>query len=247
MHKAASYVWHELDDAKDYVYSAWDESQLHAWIVEHHVLPAPAPTGKAALLAAVSKAYTSTTGAVYESWSDSTLREWLAEHGVVPPSNKREDLLKTIKDAYYDTKDKVYTAWDDATKRNWLVDNGILKKSAPELHSDKYTKLLDEHYTHAKSTVWQAWKDSDIRQWLVDNGYVKSDYQAKRDEASRPDRAPDTTPNSPPSSSTKSQPSTRLTSGSRTSRGLTPDCARTSAPKGSTTRSTSAARACSRK
>src|SRR5690349_18516570 len=75
----------KLDDAKDYIFSTWDDNQLRTWLEEHGVVSTPAPTGRAALLNNVRVAYLKATHPIYEAWSTSALHEWLVEHGIVHP------------------------------------------------------------------------------------------------------------------------------------------------------------------
>lgn len=116
-----------LDDAKDYVFSTWDDNQLRTWLEEHDIVSTPAPTGRAALLNNVRLAYLKTTQPIYEAWSTSNLHEWLVAHHVVSPEpTARDKLLALMKDNYYEAKDSAYSSWSDSQLRDWLVSEGIM-------------------------------------------------------------------------------------------------------------------------
>jgi hypothetical protein len=124
---AASYAARSLDDARDYVFSDWSDSDLTGWLRVHDVLPSPQPTARHDLLRYVRDAYTKLSTPVYKAWSNSYLHEWLEENGIVsPPQTAREKLLELMEENYYDAKDKVYTNWKEATIRQWLVKEGVM-------------------------------------------------------------------------------------------------------------------------
>lgn len=117
----------KLDDAKDYIFSTWDDNQLRTWLEENNVLSTPAPTGRAALLNNVKVAYLKATGPLYNAWSTSTIHSWLVEHGVVSPEpTARDKLLESMKVNYFDAQDKVYSSWDESQMRQWLVSEGVM-------------------------------------------------------------------------------------------------------------------------
>jgi hypothetical protein len=60
-----------LDDAKDYVYSTWDDSQLEAYLRDKGVLTEKTTSTRQELLAKMQDAYAKTADPVWEAWSDS--------------------------------------------------------------------------------------------------------------------------------------------------------------------------------
>ena len=117
----------KLDDAKDYVFSSWDDNQLRTWLEEHGVVSTPAPTGRAALLNNVKVAYAKATGPVYHAWSTSAIHEWLVEHGIVHPEpTARDKLLDLMSRNYWEAKDTAYSAWSESQMRDWLVSEGVM-------------------------------------------------------------------------------------------------------------------------
>lgn len=124
---AADRASKKLDDAKDYIFSTWDDNQLRTWLEEHDVISTPAPTGRAALLNNVRVAYSKLTHPIYEAWSTSTIHEWLVEHGIVHPEpTARDKLVELMKNNYYDAKETAYTKWSESDMRDWLISEGIM-------------------------------------------------------------------------------------------------------------------------
>jgi len=124
---ASARVQKKLDDAKDYIFSTWDDNQLRTWLEEHDVVSTPAPTGRAALLNTVRGAYLKVTNPIYEAWSTSTMHEWLVEHGIAHPEpTARDKLVDLMKTNYYDAKDTAYSKWDESQMRDWLVSEGVM-------------------------------------------------------------------------------------------------------------------------
>jgi len=117
----------KLDDAKDYVFSSWDDNQLRTWLEEHNIVSTPAPTGRSALLNNVRVAYLKATSPLYEAWSTSALHEWLVEHGITHPEpTARDKLLDSMKSNYYDAKDTAYSSWSESQMRDWLISEGVM-------------------------------------------------------------------------------------------------------------------------
>lgn len=124
---ASAKVAKKFDDAKDYVFSTWDDNQLRTWLQENNVISTPEPTGRAALLNNVRTAYLKSTQPIYNAWSTSSIHEWLVEHGIVHPEpTQREKLLELMKENYWETKDTAYSRWKDSDMRDWLVSEGIM-------------------------------------------------------------------------------------------------------------------------
>ena len=124
---ASAQVQKKLDDAKDYVFSSWDDNQLRTWLEEHNVVTTPDKSDRSALLNSVRDAYLKVTSPIYEAWSTSTIHEWLVEHGISHPEpTARDKLVDLMKSNYYDSKDTAYSKWDESEMRNWLVSEGIM-------------------------------------------------------------------------------------------------------------------------
>lgn len=71
--QASSQVSKQLDDAHDYVFSSWDDSQLHAWLVEHNVIKSKTVARRDELLSYARDSYTAAVNAPYEAFSNSYL------------------------------------------------------------------------------------------------------------------------------------------------------------------------------
>ena len=124
---ASAAVQRKFDDAKDYVFSTWDDNQLRTWLEEHDIISTPQPTSRSALLNNVRAAYLKVTDPIYEAWSTSNIHEWLVEHGITHPEpTARDKLIDLMKTNYYDAKDTAYSKWDESEMRNWLISEGIM-------------------------------------------------------------------------------------------------------------------------
>ncbi|KAJ7756253.1 hypothetical protein B0H16DRAFT_1539183 [Mycena metata] len=163
----------QLDDAKDYVYSTWEDNRLRNYLVEKGVLAKDAADKKRAeLLALMRDAYAKTTTPIWEAWSDSYMREWLIAHDIVAPGAPppKTDVLKAkMNQYYYDVNDRVWGTWTDSDLKSWLVANNVIKSDA-QVKRDKLVKLIEDNYVNAQDTVWEAWSDSQMRDWLVEHG-----------------------------------------------------------------------------
>jgi hypothetical protein len=62
-----------MADARDYVWSSWNENQLRSYLQEKGIVNTPAQAKKNDLVAAVKQAYADTADNVYDTWSDSYL------------------------------------------------------------------------------------------------------------------------------------------------------------------------------
>lgn len=89
------------DEAKDWVFDSWSDSQLRSFL-EYHKITKPALTTREKLLNAVKESYDDVARKfegqpsasdvvhypgnwLYDSWSDSDLRNWLVERGLLEP------------------------------------------------------------------------------------------------------------------------------------------------------------------
>ncbi|KAJ7222326.1 hypothetical protein GGX14DRAFT_428441 [Mycena pura] len=173
----------QLDDAKDYVYSTWEDNRLRAYLVEKGALAQDATEKKRAdLLALMRDTYARTTDPVWEAWSDSYAREWLVAHDLVPPGSppSKSDVVRAkMAKYYYDVNDSVWSTWSDSDIKAWLVAHGVIKSDA-QVQRDKLVKLISDNYTNAHDTLWGAWSDTHMRDWLVEHG--EKTVPAKRDE-----------------------------------------------------------------
>ncbi|KAJ7452117.1 hypothetical protein B0H11DRAFT_2074356 [Mycena galericulata] len=173
----------QLDDAKDYVYSAWDDNRLRSYLVEKGVIAKDAAEQKRdELLALMRDAYARVTTPMWEAWSESYMREWLIAHDIVAPDAPppTTDVLKAkMAQYYYDVNDRVWGTWSDSDIKAWLVAHNIVKSDA-QIQREKLVKLIEDNYVNAHDTVWSAWSDSQMREWLVEHG--AKNVPAKRDE-----------------------------------------------------------------
>ncbi|KAJ6478631.1 hypothetical protein C8R47DRAFT_1019932 [Mycena vitilis] len=173
----------QLDDAKDYVYSTWDDNRLRNYLTEKGTAAKDlADKKRAELLTLMRDAYARTTTPVYEAWSESYMREWLIAHDIVAPNDppSTPEVLKAkMSQYYYDVNDNVYSSWSDSDLKAWLVSHNIVKSDA-QVSRDKLVKLIQDNYTNAQEVVWDAWSDSQMREWLVEHGEKK--VPANRDE-----------------------------------------------------------------
>ncbi|KAJ3726770.1 hypothetical protein C8R42DRAFT_573822 [Lentinula raphanica] len=178
---------HPLDDAKDYVWSTWDETQLRAYLVQKGVIDDRTAVGKKRdeLIALIKDGYKNAEGNAWEMWSDSYIREWLASHNLIdtrtPMEKSRDEYLDLMRTYYYNTSQRVWDTWSDSDMKAWLVANGVIKSDA-EIKKEKMRKLVQDNYAHAQSTLSSAWTESEMRSWLIEKGYMRSDAQVKRDE-----------------------------------------------------------------
>ncbi|KAJ7701557.1 hypothetical protein B0H17DRAFT_1045804 [Mycena rosella] len=173
----------QLDDAKDYVYSTWDDNRLRSYLVEKGVIAKDAAEKKRVeMLTLMRDAYASVATPIWEAWSDSYMREWLIAHDLVAPGAPppKTDVLKAkMAQYYYDVNDSVWSTWSDSDIKAWLVEHGVVKSEA-QLQREKLVKLIQENYVNAQDTLWGAWSDSQMREWLVQHG--ATNVPAKRDE-----------------------------------------------------------------
>jgi len=173
----------QMDDAKDYVYSTWEDSRLRDYLVEKGALARDAADKKRAeLLVMMRDVYARVTEPVWQAWSDSYMREWLVAHDLVAPGSPpstTEVMRAKMAQYYYDVNDSVWNTWSDSDIKAWLVSHGIVKSEA-QAKRDKLVKLMQENYLNAQDTVWEAWSDSQMRDWLVEHG--EHTVPAKRDQ-----------------------------------------------------------------
>ncbi|KAJ7630009.1 hypothetical protein DFH06DRAFT_1224649 [Mycena polygramma] len=173
----------QLDDAKDYVYSTWDDNRLRNFLTEKGTAAKDlADKKRTELLTLMRDAYARTTTPIWEAWSDSYMREWLIAHDIVAPNDPppTTDVLKAkMSQYYYDVNDSVYSTWSESDLKSWLVSHNIIKSDA-QVSRDKLVKLIEDNYSNAQDTLWESWSDSQMREWLVEHGEKK--VPASRDE-----------------------------------------------------------------
>lgn len=71
--QAYDYVAGTLDDARDYVYSSWTDSDLHSWAVEHNLVKPEQKKRRDEYLDLIRTPYNNAANNVYDTWSDSYL------------------------------------------------------------------------------------------------------------------------------------------------------------------------------
>jgi hypothetical protein len=195
--QATQEVAREADDARDYVYSTWDDSRLRQFLQDRGLVEPHAETTRAHLLRKMREAYRGATDPLYSAWNDAYLRHWLVSHEVIGSSTPekdtaafrealaenltREALSAKMAHYYYNTKDKIYSSWSDSDLHQWLVSHGVIKSDA-QIKRDKLEKLVESNYSGAQDTIWSAWSESQMRDWLIDHGYLRTDAQKTRDE-----------------------------------------------------------------
>lgn len=83
---------------QDYVWSSWNDSQLHQWLVEYNIIKPDAEIKHDKMLKLVQDNYLSATNAVWDAWTESEIRAWLIEHGYLRTEAqvKRDELVKLI-------------------------------------------------------------------------------------------------------------------------------------------------------
>ncbi|KAK7045488.1 hypothetical protein VNI00_007741 [Paramarasmius palmivorus] len=177
-----------MDNAKDYVYSTWDDNQLRSYLEEKGVLKTKVEKKREELLTLMHDAYAGVANPVWNAWSSSYIHEWLVNHNIIDNRSnierKRDEYLQLMGNYYYDLNDRVWSTWTDSQLRQWLIDNNVIKSDA-QLTREKMLKLVDfnrVNYANARDYFWDAWSDSQIRDWLIEHGYLRSDAQVKRDE-----------------------------------------------------------------
>ncbi|KAJ7724955.1 hypothetical protein DFH07DRAFT_971070 [Mycena maculata] len=162
----------QLDDAKDYIYSTWD-NKLRLYLVEKGVLAKDTEEKKhTELLALMRDAYARATTPFWQAWSTSYMREWLIAHELVAPDAPpptTEVLKAQMAQYFYDVNDRV-----------WRGSSPNIVKSDAQVKREKLVKLMEDNYLNAKDMIFSAWSDSQTREWLVEHGVTN--VPAKRDE-----------------------------------------------------------------
>lgn len=95
-------------EASDYVWSTWNDSELHDYAVSKGLLSDSDPTpARKDLITLVSDSYNNVSNNAYDTWSDSRMRYWLAKHGVVKAkeASTRDELVDLMSRSYYGAKD----------------------------------------------------------------------------------------------------------------------------------------------
>ncbi|KAG8747439.1 hypothetical protein FRC10_001110 [Ceratobasidium sp. 414] len=172
-----------LDDSSDYVYSAWTDSELRAYLEKHGVVKTKAELTRDQLLAQMRTAYAAVADPIYSAWSTSYMHQWLVDHGIIKSDyeRNRDKLMAELQRYYYGTTDTVHSTWSDNQLRDWLIGHNIIKSGA-QIQREKLQKLVKDNYLSAKGTAWEGWTESEMREWLITHGYLKTDSQVKRDE-----------------------------------------------------------------
>lgn len=112
------------DDAKDWVFNTWSESDLKSFL-DKHGIPNPNPRSRDAFLSQARDSYGSVAAKasdaaeapgnwVFDSWTDSDLKAWADARGIpVPQGSKRNELVSVVRKSYRDWSlhAQDYAAW----------------------------------------------------------------------------------------------------------------------------------------
>lgn len=171
-----------LDDAKDYVYSSWNDLELKAWLSSHAVNVPEHTTTREQLLKAIKEPFAKQTP-VYDRFSTEYLHDWLVSHGYIDSKaeKNRKELVALAKKYYYNAHDTVFGSWKDNELHQWLVKHGYVKSDF-QASRDEYLKLVNSKFAKTQDSLWEGWLDSDMRNYLHDHGYLKTPAEKKRDE-----------------------------------------------------------------
>lgn len=71
--EAYDYLSDQFDNARDFVYSSWTDSDLHNWAVEHDLVKSEQRKRRDEYLDLIRKPYNDAANNVYDTWSDSRL------------------------------------------------------------------------------------------------------------------------------------------------------------------------------
>ncbi|KAM5430684.1 hypothetical protein McanMca71_005240 [Microsporum canis] len=106
--RTAEEVSGSFNDAKEWIFESWSDSQLKAFL-DRHGIPCPQPKKRDTLLSTARRNYESiaqTLGQsvnypgnwLYEHWSESELKEYLDSHGFpVPQPTSRDKLIAAVR------------------------------------------------------------------------------------------------------------------------------------------------------
>lgn len=75
--EAYDYLSDQFDNARDFVYSSWTDSDLHNWAVEHDLVKSEQRKRRDEYLDLIRKPYNDAANNVYDTWSDSRLVSYL--------------------------------------------------------------------------------------------------------------------------------------------------------------------------
>jgi len=179
----------------NWVYESWSDNDLKKWLDEHGY-PAPQPTTRDKLIAAVRKnsrlvslklaeaassasqsaqnAKNTVVDSVFDSWSDSRLKEFLDKNNVkIPQGSKRNELLALVRrnKAYY-TGDTV--SGSAASVYGYATSAGGQKVS-------EVTGAASDYAQTTFDKVVESWSDSRLKAYLDSRG-VPVPQNGKRDE-----------------------------------------------------------------
>lgn len=183
----------------NWLYHAWSESDLKAWLDERGI-PAPQPTTRDRLIATVrrnarlaskqstggaegaassvsSAAGQASSGAsdtVFDAWSDSTIKAWADKNGIkVPQGSNRNELLALAR------KNKAYLTGDDisggAASAFGAATSNVGENAA------KATDAVKQTAEDAFNAAIGTWSESRLKAYLDARG-VPVPQSGKRDE-----------------------------------------------------------------
>ncbi|RPB01979.1 hypothetical protein L873DRAFT_1674654 [Choiromyces venosus 120613-1] len=179
----------------NWVYESWSDSDLKKWLDEHGY-PAPQPTTRDKLIAAVRKnsrlaslklsgaassasqsaqnAKNTVADSVFDSWSESMLKEFLDKNNVkVPQGSKKNEFLALAR------RNKAYYTGD-------TVSNSAASAYSSATHAggEKVSQATDAASDYAQSAfdeVIESWSDARLKAYLDSRG-VPVPQSGKRDE-----------------------------------------------------------------
>lgn len=178
-----SQTMQEVNDARDYVYSSWDDSQLKEWLSKQHVA-VPEPSSRSQLLQAIREPFARLhEQRPWDVFSTNYLHRWLVAHGYAKSDTEktREEVAQLAQKYFYRGEDHVFSTWKDSDLHSWLVKHGVIK-SDYEAKRDELINLMREHYHKNLDALYQGWHDLDLKNTLVEAGVLKSDATKRREE-----------------------------------------------------------------
>ena len=156
------------DDASDWVFNTWGDTELKAFL-DKHGIPNPSPRTRDTLLSRARKGYTDlskkageTAAApgnwLFESWSDSDLKSWADYRGIsVPQGSKRNDLIALVRRHLRDFSIHAQDYAEYAKQKSFKLANAAKVKAGEAADS-------------ASEWAFDTWSDSDLKKYADKNG-----------------------------------------------------------------------------
>ncbi|KAK9353103.1 hypothetical protein V1523DRAFT_412097 [Lipomyces doorenjongii] len=179
------------NDASDWLFDAWSDSDLADWLVSHGYNVPKKHTRKDLIRLIKKYSYEAAQRATYakdraqivfnnlhenildatgqvkdsafDSWSESDLKRWLDEHGIpVPQPSKKDELLALARK----NKHQLKKDWEAYTKQAHESYNAAAKKAAE-------SKESIEHFSNeAFKQLTSTWPDFRLEEFLRSRGYI---------------------------------------------------------------------------